>query len=249
MVPSPPSWRTPPERLSLSTNDVHVWRASFHQLDALYESLEEVISVDERAKAKRYRFEDNRRDYILARGFLRFLLGLYTGQTPNELRFLYNPFGKPALAHVKNNRRITFNISHAYGFVVYAFSINRELGIDIERIRPEAAHDGVAERFFSAKEVQMLRTLPLHAQPQGFFNCWTRKEAYIKGKGEGLSIPLNQFDVSLIPGEPATLIESRIYPSDTDTWTLSALHMGTQYAAALAVEGSDWELHCWDWRK
>ena len=144
---------------------------------------------------------------------------------------------------------INFNVSHAHGFIVFAFTRNREIGIDIERIRPEAAHDGVAERFFSAQEVKVLRSLPLHAQPQAFFNCWTRKEAYIKARGEGLSIPLNQFDVSLIPGESAKLIESRVDPDDAQKWTLQALPMGTQYAAALAVEGSDWDLSCWDWRK
>lgn len=249
MVPSVPTWTVPPTSLTLFNQQVHVWRASFHQLDALYESLEEVISVDEKAKARRYRFENNRREYITARGFLRFLLGSYAKQNPQDLKFLYNPFGKPSLYTSPQSQRITFNLSHAHGFVVYAFSINREVGIDIERIRPEAAHDGVAERFFSQEEVRTLRTLPSHAQPQGFFNCWTRKEAYIKARGEGLSIPLNQFDVSLIPGQPARLIESRVDPEDTNKWSLCALPMGTQYAAALAVEGSDWELKCWDWRK
>ena len=249
MVPSAPTWCVPPRTLSLSEREVHVWRASFHQLDALYESFEEVISVDEQAKARRYRFDEHRREYITARGFLRFLLGAYAGQNPQELKFLYNPFGKPSLYNINGSHRITFNLSHAHGFVIYGFSINREIGVDIERIRPEAAHDGVAERFFSPNEIHVLRSLPIHAQPQGFFNCWTRKEAYIKARGEGLSIPLNQFDVSLIPGQPAELLESRIDPKDTTKWTLQALPMGTQYAAALAVEGSDWDLKCWDWRK
>lgn len=249
MVPSVPAWRVPPRALSLSENEVHVWRASFHQLYALFESFEEVISVDEQAKARRYRFEDNRKEYITARGFLRFLLGAYAGQNPQDLKFLYNPFGKPSLYNTTNQVQVKFNLSHAHGFVVYAFSINRELGIDIERIRPEAAHDGVAERFFSPAEVEVLRSLPHYAQPQAFFNCWTRKEAYIKARGEGLTIPLNQFDVSMIPGEPAELLESRVSPGETEKWTLRALPMGTQYAAALAVEGRDWELKCWDWRK
>ena len=242
-------WCVPPPTLSLSEGDVHVWRASFHQLDALLESFEDVISVDERAKARRYRFDDHRKEYISARGFLRFLLGAYTHQDPKDLKFLYNPFGKPALYPSSERPQVTFNLSHTHGFVLYAFSINRELGIDLEKIRPEAAHDGVAERFFSTQEVQVLRNLPVYAQPQGFFNCWTRKEAYIKARGEGLNIPLNQFDVSLIPGKPAELLASRVDPEDTNKWFLHALPMGTQYAAALAVEGSDWELKCWDWRK
>ena len=248
MVPSALSWCVPPANLKLVHSDVHVWRASFYQLFSYEEDFGELLSGDEQAKARRYRFEDNRREYIVGRGLLRHLLGCYLDQDPASLQFFYNAYGKPALMHTKGSEPLSFNVSHAHGIILLAFTLDRELGIDIERIRPEAAHDGVAERFFSSHEVHELRTLPLHAQPLGFFNCWTRKEAYIKARGEGLNIPLNQFDVSLVPGEPAALLESRVDPQDTNRWTLCALDMGTQYAAALAVEGSDWELKCWDWR-
>ena len=249
MSPSIPGWKIPPPSLELTTGDVHVWRASFHELMPLLNHFTALISPDEQMKAGRYKFDDNRAEYIIARGLLRHLLGSYLGQKPGNLRFFYNPYGKPALSNEAGTNRLTFNLSHAHGYVMYVFTRGREVGIDLERIRPEAAHDGVAERFFSSKEVTMLRSLPRHAQPIGFFNCWTRKEAYIKARGEGLTIPLNMFDVSLVPGEPAALLESRVDPADTSRWTLKSLDMGTQYIAALAVEGQDWDLKCWDWRK
>lgn len=248
-IPSLPGWKLPPASVQLTSNDVHVWRASFRQLKPLLRHFESLISPDERMKASRYRFEDNREEYIIARGLLRHLLGSYLGKKPASLQFFYNPYGKPAINSEAGNNRITFNLSHAHGYILYVFTKGREVGIDLEKIRPEAAHDGVAERFFSKKEVSTLRALPRHAQAIGFFNCWTRKEAYIKARGEGLTIPLNQFDVSLIPGEPAALLESRVDPADTSRWTLKSLDMGTQYIAALAVEGQHWDLKCWDWRQ
>ena len=248
MVPSATRWSSPPQRAELLYEDVHVWRASFHRLTPFLADFDSIISEDERSKARRYKFENNRNDYIMARGLLRRLLGAYMDTDPSTIRFMYNPYGKPALMNQAGRHRVTFNVSHSHGIVLYAFSRGRELGIDLERIRPEAAHDGVAERFFSNKEVSTLRSLPEYAQPIGFFNCWTRKEAYIKARGEGLTIPLNQFDVSLVPGEPAALLESRVNPTDISRWSLRALHMGTQYIAALAVEGQQWNLKCWDWQ-
>ena len=248
MIPSPPPWLVPPANLKLAESDVHVWRASFHQLLPFLEDFNEFISDDERARARRYRFDKNRQEYIVGRGLLRHLLGCYLDEDPTSLQFVYNPYGKPALMPDTSGGRLNFNVSHAHDMIVFAFSRNREIGVDVERIRPEAIHDGVAERFFSANEVHALRALPLHVQPLAFFNCWTRKEAYIKARGEGLNIPLNQFDVSLVPGEPAALLNSRYDHDDTSRWILCALDMGTQYAAALAVEGNDWEIRCWDWR-
>ena len=248
MVPSATSWSTPPEDLELHHEEVHIWRASFYQLTPYLSQFEALLSSDERSRAQRYKFEENRSEYTLARGLLRNLLGLYQNADPLRLRFVYNPYGKPSLVGGAGQLGVSFNVSHSHGIVLYAFSRNRELGIDLERIRPEAAQGGVAERFFSQREVSTLRSLPEYAQPLGFFNCWTRKEAYIKARGEGLSIPLNQFDVSLAPGEPAALLESRVDPTDINRWSLHALNMGTQYVAALAVEGQECALKCWDWR-
>ena len=248
MVPSDSKWNAPPDDIELLNEEVHVWRASFHALSPFLSHFNAFLSEDEKSKARRYRFEENRNEYILGRGLLRFLLGKYMALAPGALQFVYSPYGKPSLMGEAGAQRMVFNLSHSHGIALFAFARGRELGIDLERIRPEAAQDGVAERFFSAKEVSTLRSLPEHAQPLGFFNCWTRKEAYIKARGEGLSLPLNQFDVSLVPGEPAALLESRVDPADINRWTLRALNMGTQYVAAMVVEGQQWNLKCWDWQ-
>jgi 4'-phosphopantetheinyl transferase len=128
-----------------------------------------------------------------------------------------------------------------------AVARGREVGVDIEQVRPEVAEERIPEQFFSPREVEVLRGLPAEQQVQGFFNCWTRKEAYVKAVGEGLSLPLDSFEVSLAPGEPAALLRTRPDPRDAERWVLSALRPGRGYAAALVVEGRPGPLRCWDW--
>ena len=178
---------------------------------------------------------------------LRTILGSYEKIEPARLRFCYSPYGKPYLAAENNHGNLRFNISHADAIALFAIARGRELGVDIERIRPHVADEGIAERFFSSKEVSCLRALPAALQTEAFFNCWTRKEAYIKARGEGLSLPLDKFDVSLAPGEQATLLETRIDPSEVSRWRLLELKPGSEFTAALAVEGRDWRLKCWRW--
>ncbi|MDZ4699446.1 MAG: 4'-phosphopantetheinyl transferase superfamily protein [Rhodothermales bacterium] len=247
MVPSLP-WHSPPPDLTLPPQEIHVWRALLHQPAKHLERLERVLSMDERAKASRFRFEHNRKDYIVARGVLRHILGAYVSRRPEALQFFYSPYGKPALNAELRGQKVGFNVSHSGGYALYAIAIGREIGIDVERVRPEAAQDGVAERFFSPGEVASLRALPPHAQTIAFFNCWTRKEAYIKARGEGLSLPLNQFDVSLVPGEPARLLQSRVDPEDAGRWTLHAIPLEHGYVAALAAEGPAGAVMYWNWQ-
>jgi 4'-phosphopantetheinyl transferase len=125
--------------------------------------------------------------------------------------------------------------------------LSRQLGIDVEKIRADFATEKIAARFFSANEVRNLVSLSPEKRGAAFFSCWTRKEAYIKGRGEGLSYPLNGFDVSLLPGEPAALLASRTDPAEVSRWSLISLEPAPGYAAAVAVEGRDLELSCWAW--
>ena len=191
--------------------------------------------------------KQDRHHYIVARGGLRTLLGHYLNCIPQALRFAYTTYGKPALIDAASPESIRFNLSHSGDLVLYAFTRGRELGIDIEWMRPDFARDQIAEQFFSARENTALRALDASQRVIGFFNCWTRKEAYIKARGQGLSLPLNQFDVSLTPGEPAALLQTHDIPEEASRWTLCALNPGPGYAAALAVEGVDWDLATWQW--
>jgi 4'-phosphopantetheinyl transferase len=247
-VPSPvPPWRFPPETLVLGRDDVHVWRADLAQTTSEIQSFLDTLAADEQARAARFHFERDRKHFIVARGVLRAILGSYLNRAPECLSFCYSSYGKPTLAGASDGNAIRFNVSHSHGAALYAVTRGREVGIDLERIRYGLAVMEIAERFFSRREVATLRALPTEAQRQAFFHCWTRKEAYIKARGEGLSLPLDQFDVSLASGEPDALLGSQRDPSETSSWLLQELAYAPGYVAALAAEGRNWRLTCWQW--
>ena len=231
----------------LDNNEVHVWRASLDLTASHVQILQQTLAPDERARAERFYFQKDRAHFIVARGLLRVILGRYLDRPPDQLRFCYNSNGKPALAKEFNRDTLCFNLSHSHGLALFAVTRGRELGVDLERVRPHLADEQIAERFFSPREVAMLRALPTNMRTEAFFNCWTRKEAYIKARGEGLSFPLDQVDVSLAPGEPVALLSAKADPHEASRWSLQELAPGPSYAAALAVEGHDWRLRCWQW--
>ena len=242
-----PPWRAPPETLVLGCDEVHVWRATLDQTPSQIQSFRHNLAADEQARAERFHFERDREHFIVARGVLRAILGRYLNRAPEGLSFCYGSHGKPALAGESGGDAIRFNVSHSHGVALYAVTRGREVGIDLERIRFDLAVAEIAERFFSRREAAMLRTLPTEAQRQAFFRCWTRKEAYIKARGEGLSLPLDQFDVSLAPGEPEAILGTQPDPSEASRWSLQELTPAPGYVAALAVEGHGWRLACWQW--
>jgi 4'-phosphopantetheinyl transferase len=137
---------------------------------------------------------------------------------------------------------LRFNLSHSHQFAFFAFCLDHELGIDIEKIKPEVAFEGIENHYFSPKERAELETLPRDLRPEGFFLCWTRKEAYVKATGEGLKVPLESFSVSLTPGNPAVL-----QSSDEQRWSLYSLHPTAGFVGALTVEGHGHRLRFWDW--
>jgi 4'-phosphopantetheinyl transferase len=245
---SPPTfpWCPAPETPTLSNDEVHVWRTALDMPESHVRSLWHTLTVDERQRAERYVFQQDRTHFVVARGLLRVLLGRYLRQDPQHLRFTYGPHGKPALATDPGGATLHFNVSHSHGLALYALTHGREVGVDVERIRPEVVQEKVAEHFFSPREVTVLRALPTPLQATAFFACWTRKEAYIKAKGDGLALPLNQFDVSLAPGEPATLLHTAWDPQEAARWAMQDLAPAPGYRAAVAVAGHDWRLTCWD---
>lgn len=230
----------PLHSLTLTANEVHVWQATLD--DRLANSLKLLLSEDETLQANRFRFAKDRNHFVVARGLLRKLLASYLRIHPAELRFSYAENGKP---YLKGSRRtsINFNLAHSHNLAIYAFSQSRELGVDVEFMR-EDLEDGqeIAERFFSSAEIKALRSVPAELTRQVFFNCWTRKEAYIKARGEGLSIPLDVFDVSLLPGEPAALLWNHKDPGEVTRWSMRSLPVLHGYVATLVVEGHDWQL-------
>jgi len=189
-----------------------------------------VLSAEERDHAGRFRFDRHRRRYIVRRGMLRELLGSYLGCDPADVAFVYNAYGKPALLDCN----LHFNLSHSRGKALYAFCRGAAVGCDLEWRDPKFAAEQIPGRFFSRDEVRALRSLPLRHQTEAFFNCWTRKEAYVKAAGQGLSIALDTFDVSLAPKEPAVFLRGG------EGWSIESFSPMPGFQAAIVARGADW---------
>lgn len=231
----------------LPENEVHVWRSSLDIAPSGLSKLRQILAPDERERADRFRFEIDRRRSVVGRGYLRSLLGRILGSPPDKLEFEYDEFGKPCLS--AKHPALQFNLSHSGNLVLIAIAWGRAVGVDVERIRTDLELDEIAARFFSANECKLLASLVGPARYLAFFTCWTRKEAYLKARGIGLSSPLDQFDVSFLPHEEPRLLVTRNDPAEAKRWRLAALDPSSDYAAALAVAGDQWMLKCWDWNQ
>lgn len=237
------------KKMSLVEDEIHVWSVNLALPELQVKKLQLFLSTDELKRAGRFFFEKDKNQFIIARGMLRKILSFYIDRQPYEFIFEYNKFGKPFLPHEFEGDKFRFNLSHSRGSALYAITLNYEVGIDIEYIREDFDDFGIANRFFSPDEVAALHSLPPEKQKEAFFLCWTRKEAFIKAKGKGLSIPLDQFDVSLTPGQPAQLLKTKYNRKDVSHWSLFNLSVKPGFAAALAVEDSQkWQLKFWEWR-
>lgn len=233
--------------LRLLKNEIHVWLAFLEVSSTCLEYLHRILSDDEVNRAAKYCFEQDRKRFIIRRGLLRCILSRYLGQSPDALAFQYNNHGKPALASIFRQPSICFNLSHSEELTLYAITRKREVGVDIEYIRPFEDAEDIVKRFFSSREKAEFATLPERIKNQAFFTCWTLKEAYIKARGEGLSYPLSNFSVSMTPDEPARLVEIKGDKSKKNRWSLKTILPGAGYIAAVAVEGHGLAIRHWQW--
>lgn len=233
-------WLEPPSALTLRNGKVHVWRIGLEQQDDLLERFRGTLEPEELDRASRFRFERLQRHFVVSRGFLRNVLARYMEVRPQDLRFVYNDYGKPSLA---GQQSLRFNMSHSHEVALVAVARDAALGVDVEYIRADFASEEIAKRFFSRREVETLTSLPREEIVAAFFRCWTRKEAYIKAIGKGLSQQLDRFDVTLAPYEPAALLQADA--EDTSSWSLSDIDVGSDYASALAVEGTPSVISYW----
>lgn len=240
-------WPRCPIPLDLVVGEVHVIVAALNRSAAERSSLWLLLNADEQQRANRFYFAKDRHHYLVARGLLRTILGEYLQVPAASVQFEYGEHGKPALGGQAAESGIEFNISHAQGVALLAFARGRALGVDVEQIRPLTDAAEIVTRFFSANEVDVFRQVPGSQQPEAFFNCWTRKEAFIKAIGEGLSCPLHSFDVTLRPGEPAALRAVRESQHSAADWQLRDLRPAVGFAGAVIAAGKDWELQTWNW--
>jgi 4'-phosphopantetheinyl transferase len=244
-----PQWSSPPETLMLDSDEVHIWRTSLDQAPIQIESFLSSLAADEKARAERFYFARDRGHFIVARGVLRAILARYLNRAAAQLSFCYGPQGKPALAGESGADAIQFNLSHSHGLALYVVTKGRQLGIDLERIRPEVAVSEIADRFFPPEESATLRALPADMQREAFFRSWTRKEASIKARGEGLSLPLKQIELPLPQDESHTAGNAQTAPVETARWSLLDLIPAPDYVAAIAAEGHGWRLRYWLWQE
>jgi 4'-phosphopantetheinyl transferase len=230
----------------LPRDEVHVWRIILDWPAERVNAMNAVLSLDEQQKADRFHFEQDRTRHVVGRGVLRSILARCMKTEAERLRFEYNKFGKPRLADGPT-QPLQFNVSHSGDLVLIALTIERAVGIDVERTRNDLEVERIAASYFSLHERRTLHSLPAHQRRDAFFDCWTRKEAYIKAIGDGLSLPLDQFDVCFLPGQEPRLLATRPDPAEAGRWVFRALDLGPDYKAAVAVEGAGWQLRTWEW--
>jgi 4'-phosphopantetheinyl transferase len=214
----------------LAGRAIDLWAVQLSAPDLIVERCMEMLSLDERARAERFRFEQHRRTYALSRGILRELLGHYTSIPPPNIRFSYGSKGKPNLVVPS----IQFNCSNSAIMALYAMTRSCDLGVDIEQIRALQDIEQVADRYFCPEEASQLMSLPPAERNPAFFHCWTRKEAYVKAVGDGLSMPLDSFRVTLMPADPVEFIHIGNDRETAKQWTLHNFTYIPGYAAALA---------------
>ncbi len=231
--------------MKLANDEVQVWRAALDLAPHRLAQLNRMLTPDERERAARFRFARDRLRFVAARGVLRELLARCLGCEASALRFSYGPRGKPALAGSPGNG-LRFNVSHSAGTALFALALGREVGVDLEALQQNTAHADIAGRFFSQHERDALDALPGAARPLAFLRCWTRKEAFIKATGDGLSFPLDRFDVALDERHSA-LLAVHDEPQATERWLLRDLPAGYGFVAALAAERRDWRLRMFNY--
>jgi 4'-phosphopantetheinyl transferase len=231
-VPDP----IPPGSLAIPAGVLHLWRFALDLPPAAVVPLRELLSADERALADRRIFARHRDAAIVARATLRRILSGYLGTTPTGIGFGLGPKGKPHLAGPAVTSGLAFNLSHSGDRALLAVGAGGEIGVDIERIRPDRDLMGISTRFFSPVEISVLRAVHAAEPASGFYHCWVRKEAYLKARGDGLTLPLDSFDVTL-PPEPANLLRSHPYPGDVGRLVWRGFEPEPGYAGAVVTEG------------
>ena len=235
-------WSEPSGSERLRENEIHVWLVRADLGSYCIRCGHDLLSLSEQERATRFKFEDDRRRYIVAHAVLRLLLSRYVNISAGDLNFFASANGKPFLAAAPAAANIQFNLSHSHEVVLIAVTQGREIGVDVEWAKEGFAFGEVAERFFTAREVAALHALPSELQRKTFYRCWTSKEAFLKAKGIGLSGELDEVVISFTPEEGVHI--SAIVPN----WTLIELNPPHGYAGAVAVEGSEAEVKCFQWQ-
>lgn len=237
----------PPSDLKLTLNEIHFWSTCLDQPQLEVHALEKMLSREEKIRAKNFHFERHRTRFIVGRGFLRTILGRYLGVKPGRLQLLHGKNGKPALAGAYADTGVSFNLSHSKGQALYAITLGREIGVDIEYIHDFFEMEQIADNILSASEKIAFRELPRQKKIKVFFKWWTRKEAFLKALGTGLSQSMDMIDISTFYGEETAGEKIEVCSDEISKWSIHDIEPVPGFAAAFAIEGRSWRLHCRQW--
>lgn len=238
-------WPISETDLYLSGDDVHIWCATLNPPDSCVEQIAQTLSADELKRAERFHFLEHRKQFITAHGLMRKLLANYLHIEASEIVFDYGANGKPFLSEKFTKEKIRLNLSHSNGYALMAFAYDREIGVDIEYIRDFADIYMVAKQVFSTKDYDILQSFTEIERKKAFFKIWTRKEAYLKAKGEGFSSALTNIDISFYTNDNSTSIRLGGNSEAKGHWTVQDLKPLPGYAAAFVIEGDEPVHHCW----
>ena len=239
-------WQDVTGNVVLAPDEVHVWRVSLGPASADVEGMLSLLDEEEKARADRFRFQRDRVRFVVAHAALRRILSHYLQRPPAVLSFRQNQYGKPSLTGPDD--WLHFNLSHSGGLALVAVAAGGPVGVDVEVMRDDFGGEAIARRFFSPSEVEALFSLPQEQRTPAFFLCWTRKEAFIKAVGKGVSFPLDGFAVSLQPDRPARVLWVQDDPQEAERWTLVDLAPGPGYAGALALRWQPQRVCLWKWK-
>jgi 4'-phosphopantetheinyl transferase len=234
-------WEIAPENISLNENDIHIWRSSLDLAPEKVANLTAILSEDEQIRADRFRFLKHKTRFVVARAMLRIILGKYLGIAPGEVLFQYSSRGKPTLVNNADNQ-IQFNLSHSEELVIYGFTQQKLIGVDLEYLRPIPDLEKLAQRFFSAREYDFIKSLRQGEKKQAFFQIWTAKEAYLKATGEGLANSLDKVEIDITQVPKVGLLSINGSSQITEQWKLYSFTPQDNYLASLAVETNHWNL-------
>jgi len=242
---SHPFWPVPSFVPTLAEDEVHIWWANLKEAGTHLDRWTRSLNGVERARAERFFSERDRHCFIARRGILREILSGYVATPADRLRFRYGRHGKPHLRDAARGGRVHFNLSHSDTMAVFAFAQDRRIGVDVEQVRPDLPWEEIAAEFFTRRENERLRRLRESQQQRAFFRMWTCKEAYVKARGQGLSFPVHRVEVSF---SPPALRRVAGDEKEASHWRVQELDVGGDYVGAVAVEGDDGRLRCWQWR-
>ena len=232
---------------ALSATDIHIWGLLVDLPQDRIVQLAQRLSGEEIKKSTCYRFERDRKRYIARQAFLRIILGYYLDCETRHINFSYGPYGKPRVQDDISSTGIHFNLSHSNGLALFAVTRDVEIGIDLEMIKPLSDLEGIVTNFFSPSEIAEFYKVTANERLFAFYNCWTRKEAFIKAIGKGLTYDLSEFDVSLAPDKPARILSISGNTEQAACWSLAELNPASDFVAAIAYKGQERKMVCLGW--